>query len=108
MTSIGQRLKRQRMELGLNQRAIAEIAGVTNAAVSKWESNGGEAMSAIVALRVSERLNINPFWLIFGAGQPNDRIHIPDVSESAQELARKIDRLPARVHEAIRSLLAAL
>ena len=108
MTDIGSRLKRRRLECGLNQKAVAAAAGVTNAAVSKWESNGGGAMSAIVALKVSEQLNVNPFWLIMGKGQPTDTIEIPDISESAQELARMIDRLPQRVRDAIDSLLQAL
>ena len=50
MSSIGQRMKHKRIERGLSQKDIANVAGVTNAAVSKWESNGGDSMSAIVAL----------------------------------------------------------
>ena len=108
MTSIGARLKRRRIEQGLNQKAVADAAGVTNAAVSKWESNGGSAMSAIAALRVSRTLNVNPFWLIFGNGQPNDSVEVPNISASAQELAREIDRLPERVRHAIQGLLSAM
>ena len=108
MSTIGKRLKRRRVEQGLNQKAIADAAGVTNAAVSKWESNGGQSMSAIVALKVSAALNVNPFWLIFGEGHPSDKIEIPEFSEKAQELARRIDRLPGHICDAISGLLAAI
>jgi transcriptional regulator with XRE-family HTH domain len=108
MGNIGTRLRRQRIECGLNQKAVAQVAGVTNAAVSKWESNGGQAMSAIVALRLSEQLQINPFWLVFGKGQPTDKIKIPGISGASQELARKIDRLPQHIRVAIDRLLEAI
>jgi transcriptional regulator with XRE-family HTH domain len=106
--SIGSRLRRRRIERGLNQKAVAEAVGVTNAAVSKWESNGGQSISAIVALKVSELLNVNPFWLIYGTGDPNDKIEMPDLSESARDIARRIDRLPGHVRDALGKLLLAL
>ena len=108
MSTIGKRLKAKRLEQGLNQKAVADVAGVTNAAVSKWEANGGESMSAIVALKLSERLNINPFWLIFGRGQPTDEVHTPEISLEAQEFARRIDRLPEQLRTAVRDLLTAI
>ncbi len=107
-SGIGKRLKRRRVEQGLSQKVIAEAAGVTNAAVSKWESNGGHAMSAIVALKVSKILEVSPFWLIFGVGGANDRIEAPDLSDSARELARMIDRLPQQVRDALHRLVTAI
>lgn len=108
MNSIGARLKTRRLEKGLNQRGVADVAGVTNAAVSKWETNGGESMSAIVALRLAQHLHVNPYWLIFGEGLPTDEVHVPDISTEAQELARRIDRLPADIRAALRGLLTAI
>ena len=108
MNSIGNRLKTRRLEQGLNQKIVADVAGVTNAAVSKWETNGGESMSAVVALRLSRHLNVNPFWLIFGQGQPTDEVHVPDISAEAQELARRIDQLPEDLRAALGRLLVAV
>jgi transcriptional regulator with XRE-family HTH domain len=108
MTNIGARLRRKRVELGLNQKTLADAAGVTNAAVSKWESNGGESISAIAALKIAQRLNINPVWLISGKGQPTDKIEVPDLSKQAEELARKIDRLPDQKRDAMCRLLIAM
>ena len=96
------------MGRGLNQKGVADVAGVTNAAVSKWESNGGESMSALVAMRLAEHLNVNPYWLILGQGKPTDEVKIPDISAEAQDLARHIDRLPGDVRNAVRSLLSAI
>jgi transcriptional regulator with XRE-family HTH domain len=108
MNTIGQRLRATRIALGFSQKAVADSAGVTNAAVSKWESNGGEAMSAVVALRVAQFLNVNPFWLVFGSGEPTDKIEMPEISSAAQEMARKIDPLPKPLGDAINGLLVAI
>jgi transcriptional regulator with XRE-family HTH domain len=108
MNTIGARLRATRITHGFSQKSVADSAGVTNAAVSKWESNGGEAMSAVVALQIASYLNVNPFWLIFGSGEPTDKISMPEISVSAQEMARKIDHLPAPVGDAIQGLLSAI
>ncbi len=105
MASFGIRLRRKRLEKGLNQKALAEAVGVTNAAVSKWESNGATAISAVVALKLSQRLNVNPFWLVLGQGGANDKVEIPELSKPAEDLARKIDRLPSPKRDAIQRLL---
>jgi transcriptional regulator with XRE-family HTH domain len=108
MNTVGARLRATRIARGISQKSVADSAGVTNAAVSKWESNGGEAISAVVALRIAIYLNVNPFWLIFGSGEPTDKISMPEISASAQEMARKIDHLPAPVGDAIQGLLSAI
>ena len=108
MPTIGKRLKRMRMEHGLNQKAVADIAGVTNAAISKWESQGGESMSAVVAIRLARRLKVNPFWLVLGEGAATDKLHMPEISDYAQEFARKVNRLPEHLSEAISKVLFAI
>ena len=108
MENIGNRLKSTRVEQGLNQKVVADVAGVTNAAVSKWETNGGESMSAVVALKLARRLNVNPFWLVFGEGQPTDEVRTPNISAEAQDLARRIDRLPDDIRAAFGRLVAAI
>jgi transcriptional regulator with XRE-family HTH domain len=108
MNSIGTRLKNSRLGHGLNQKVVADVAGVTNAAVSKWETNGGEAMSAIVAMRLAEHLNVNPFWLVLGKGHPTDEVRTPDVSVEARRLAQRIDRLPDELRTGLTKLLDAI
>jgi transcriptional regulator with XRE-family HTH domain len=108
MSSIGNRLKTCRLGRGLNQKGVADVAGVTNAAVSKWESNGGESMSALVAMQLADHLNVNPYWLILGQGKPTDEVKVPEISAEALDLARRIDRLPDDVLNAVRTLLSAV
>lgn len=108
MNNIGCRLKARRLEQGLNQKIVADVAGVTNAAVSKWETIGGESMSAVVALKLSRHLNVNPFWLIFGEGRPTDEVRVPEISVEAQKLARRIDRMPEDCRVALSNLLACI
>lgn len=108
MNNIGARLKSRRLERGLNQKVVASVAGVTNAAVSKWEKSGGESMSAIVALKLSQELGVNPFWLVLGEGRPTDAVTAPDVGDTAMELARGIDGLSPQVVGALRVLVAEL
>jgi transcriptional regulator with XRE-family HTH domain len=108
MNTLGQRLKHRRNELGLNQKTVADFAGVTNAAVSKWESHGGESMSAIVAMRIARFLSVNPFWLVCGEGEPADRLEVPEFSEQTRELAVNIERMPPRLNQLMQRLLAEL
>ena len=108
MNTVGNRLKHRRNELGLNQKAVADVAGVTNAAVSKWETNGGESMSALVAMRLARFLNVNPFWLINGEGEPADKVQVSEFTEQARELARNIERLPQHLRTLVGDLLGAL
>jgi len=96
------------MELGLNQKTVASIAGVTNAAVSKWETNGGESMSALVAMRLAQYLNVNPFWLILGEGEPVDKLEVPEFTDSVRELAGRIERLPSNLHNLLSEVLKAI
>lgn len=108
MDSIGDRLRSRRLELGLNQKTLADAAGVTNAAVSKWETNGGRSISANVALRLAGRLKVNPFWLVFGEGEPTDAVRVPDLGDEALAIARRAERLPRPVTRALGELLRAL
>ena len=108
MNNIGNRLRNKRHEHGLNQKDVADHVQVTNAAVSKWETNGGESMSAIVALKLADKLQVNPHWLILGEGEPNDRVHVPDITKDARDIARRIDRLPPDMREALRFIVNAL
>jgi transcriptional regulator with XRE-family HTH domain len=108
MINLGQRLKNRRIELGLNQKKIADIVGVTNAAVSKWESNGGQSMSAIVAMRLARFMGVNPFWLVFGEGEPVDKLEVPEFSRQARDMAVHIERLPPRLNSLMQGLLTEL
>ena len=66
MTKLSKRLKRLRVEAGLNQSQFAKAVGVTRACVARWEN--GEASSMVVrnAFSVCEILNTDLNYLFYG------------------------------------------
>ena len=108
MSSIGKRLKHKRLELGLIQTDVAEVAGVTAASISKWESNGGAAIAAICALKIAEYLNVNPFWLVMGQGTPSDKRMFPEISSETDNLIRQLNRLPKSKRDLIHQVVSAM
>ena len=59
----GQFIARRRKEIGLTQKELAERLGVTNKAVSKWETGGGmpdvsvlETLAGVLEVSVDELL----------------------------------------------------
>jgi transcriptional regulator with XRE-family HTH domain len=62
---IGQRLGRSREALGLNQRQMAEIADVSEANWSDFES-GKRRISLNAAIRLSEDCGLSLDWIYFG------------------------------------------
>jgi transcriptional regulator with XRE-family HTH domain len=107
MDSMSVRLRRCRHALGRTQSDVATAVGVSNAAISKWESDGSSAISAVVALRIARYLNVNPYWLVFGQGQATDRLQCRDLSESAHEMAHRFDLLPKEAQAALTALIFA-
>ena len=101
------RLRQCRHALGRTQSDVAAAVGVSNAAISKWESDGSSAMSAVVALKIARYLNVNPYWLVFGQGQATDRLQCLDLSESAHDMAHRFDLLPKEAQAALTALIFA-
>ena len=108
MSSIGSRLRQKRIELGLTQKTVAAAAGVSKAAISKWETNGGKAMSAVAALRISRAINVNPFWLIFGEVGASDDMGHHNPASDIHQTAIQIAHLPATLRQAVNDLIRAI
>ncbi len=70
MKKLSTRLKKLRIEAGLNQSQFAKAVGVTRACVARWEN--GEAPSMVVrnALSVCEILNTDLNHLFYGKTKP--------------------------------------
>lgn len=66
-TSMGARMRKRRKELALTQKALADIVGVSMAAVSLWEKEGAEP-SARNLDAIANALNCDSNWLLKGAG----------------------------------------
>lgn len=59
------RIVARRKELGLTQRALAKLVGLSGVSVLKWE-NGQNEPSGKNLFALSEALKCNPTWLLFG------------------------------------------
>ena len=66
-TTVNQRIKMLRMELGKSQEELAEELGVTQAAIFKLENKGG--LSTKMLKKITESYKINSSWLLEGIGE---------------------------------------
>lgn len=65
MIGIEDRIKEQRMILGLTQGQLAELIGVSDVTVSKWESGLNKPKSTHI-LSLANSLNVSSEWLVNG------------------------------------------
>ena len=72
----GQRIRSVRESLGLSQRALAEILGISDGALSRYE-NGLGAPDIGVLRVLAERFNVDSHWVVTGHGNP----YLPEEGE---------------------------
>lgn len=86
---VAKRIKCLREHYQLSQDALAEIAGVTKAAVSRWEQGENANLKSNTIKKICAHYpEINPAWLLGGD------VPMLKPSEKAQDLASKLsDRL---------------
>lgn len=65
MTSIGERIKNRRLELGLTQTDIYQVCGISSGALSKIE-NGNRTPSVLSFYELSKVLKCSMDWLTTG------------------------------------------
>ena len=66
MNKASRRLKKRRIEAGLNQNQFAKAVGVTRACVSRWEKGDITTMVVRNGLRVCEVLDTDLNYLFYG------------------------------------------
>jgi transcriptional regulator with XRE-family HTH domain len=69
--TFGARVKHARQVVGLTQGQLSELSGVKVATIRGWENRVREDTHASWLLRVAAALNVCPFWLFFGIGDPH-------------------------------------
>jgi len=84
-STLGERMKRARHELGLTQEQIAKGIGVSTAAVAQWETGDSKTMRPVNLFRAARILKKSPEWLATGEGY----------EEARDDLIDAIDKLPA-------------
>ncbi len=70
MSKLSKRLKRLRIEAGLNQSQFAKAVGVTRACVARWENDEASSMVVRNAFSVCEILNTDLNHLFHGKSKP--------------------------------------
>ncbi len=85
---VGDRLRRARKDLGLNQSEMAEAVGVTQSTVAAYEANRREPPLPFL-LALEHRFQLNHQWVQDGTGEPftGVRPEKPVILTSEEELA---------------------
>lgn len=77
--TVGERIKKIRLEKGMTQKQVAEKSGLFDSAIRKYE--GGRQNPKLETLeRIAAALEIDPYYLVFGDEkiQSNDTISITE------------------------------
>jgi transcriptional regulator with XRE-family HTH domain len=70
LNTFGKRLRQARLCRGLSQKQFAEVLGVKQSIVSRWEI--GETNSKLATIqRLAASLSVSPDWLAFGGPLPS-------------------------------------
>lgn len=72
-TTLAQRLKQARTKKGITQSGLAELVGLSQAAIQKIET--GKAATSTKLIEIAKELNVEPEWLSSGTGD-NPTPHI--------------------------------
>lgn len=86
MNEIGERLKQSRKQVGLSQVELANITGLTKAAVGQIESGITKSPRPENLFKLSRALRVDPEWLITGKTTK-------EVDAAIDEKRLKVERL---------------
>lgn len=67
---IGDRIRWAIEVRGYKQTEVAQKIGITQAAVSNWITGASRKPNALTLLRLCQAINVNPYWICFGEGDP--------------------------------------
>lgn len=105
---IGSLIKGRREALGLSQRKLAKMVGVSNSTVARWESGDIKGMREANVILLSERLYISKEALLGECDEPDEDLELLRV-RARIELAllsisdiKKLDSIMAYINKARR------
>ena len=90
-TTLANRLKEARLLRGLTQKGLADLVGVSQAAIQKIE--GGKANQTTKIVEIAKALSVNPEWLSSGNGPMDDGEKTPTLSASKNEDVYRLEVL---------------
>lgn len=111
--TIGQRIKQARRASvpTISQQQLADACGVSQSAVSLWESGGVETLVGENLMRAAQALSVTPEWLLEGSGPgPGEAQRAAlqqrqDLEKEIVEIALSIQALPKKRREAIKQII---
>lgn len=62
--TIGMRMHTQRTALGLTLQQVADAAGITKSAASRYEHDAFQAPREVVVAAIADALHVSPAWLL--------------------------------------------
>jgi len=96
-STLGQRLRKRRKELGWTQTQLADKVGTSQAVIQKIEN--GKSLRPRILEEIAAALEVKPAWLMFGVEEAGE------LSEEAIELARAWARLKEPHRTAMREAI---
>ena len=85
-------IKQHRLEAGLTMKELADLVGVSEATVSRWESGNIATMKHSQISKLCKALGINPASLVPGIAPPAPAYYLdPETAEMAEELHKRKD-----------------
>lgn len=85
-------IKEHRLKAGLTMKELADLVGVSEATVSRWESGNIASMKHSQIAKLCRALNLNPASLVPGINAPAPEI---DIDPLVLEIAQMIKERPA-------------
>ena len=67
--TFGQRVRQRRKALELKQWELGQRCGVSESAVSQWESGGIAEVKGVTLNRLARALQVSVDWLLYGEGE---------------------------------------
>lgn len=62
--TLGTRMQQRRLALGLTQQQVADAAGITKSAMSRYERDAFETPREVVVSAIAAALHVSPAWLL--------------------------------------------
>ena len=101
--NFGDRLKKIRKDKGLRQKDLAEMIGVKQTTIARYENNATFPSQNVLAT-MEERLDVDKFWLIFGKklgmGSSLDESVLKPLRKILAEDINGVFRVPRIIKEA--------
>lgn len=86
VSSVGERVRAAREAKEMSQLDVANLLGLSRAAIAQWESNT-TSPSLFKTLEAAKILDVSPEWLAFGSGatpgevpEPSDIVKLPEMT----------------------------